>query len=50
MDRYLEGTTREVNGERIRRAAGMWKDREDLPDFDAMRLEWERHPLDAVEP
>ncbi len=25
----------------LHEAAGMWKDREDLPDFRAMRTEWE---------
>ena len=23
-------------------AAGLWKDREDLPDFDALRKQWDR--------
>lgn len=23
-------------------AAGLWKDRDDLPDFDAMRTQWDR--------
>ena len=26
----------------IDRAAGMWKDREDLPDFQKLRAEWDR--------
>jgi metal-responsive CopG/Arc/MetJ family transcriptional regulator len=26
----------------LERAAGMWKDRDDLPDFEAMRAEWDR--------
>jgi len=26
----------------LRRAAGMWKDRDDLPDFTAVRAEWDR--------
>lgn len=26
----------------IDRAAGMWKDREDLPDFRKLRAEWDR--------
>ena len=25
-----------------RRAAGIWKDRDDLPDFTAVRAEWDR--------
>lgn len=28
--------------ERFARAAGMWKDRDDLPDFGAMRREFDR--------
>lgn len=27
----------------LREAAGIWKDREDLPDFKAMRAEWDRN-------
>ncbi len=27
----------------LRVAAGIWKDRTDLPDFKAMRAEWDRH-------
>lgn len=26
----------------LERVAGMWKDRDDLPDFEAMRAEWDR--------
>jgi predicted AlkP superfamily phosphohydrolase/phosphomutase len=26
----------------LRKAAGIWKDRTDLPDFHAMRAEWDR--------
>ncbi len=26
----------------LRQARGIWKDREDLPDFEAMRQEWDR--------
>lgn len=26
----------------LREAAGIWKDRKDLPDFDAIRTEWDR--------
>lgn len=28
--------------ERLERAAGIWKDRDDLPDFEAMRREFDR--------
>ncbi|ABW68146.1 ribbon-helix-helix protein, CopG family [Desulfosudis oleivorans] len=27
----------------LRQAAGIWKDRTDLPDFDALREEWNRN-------
>lgn len=27
----------------LRKAAGIWKDRTDLPDFDAIRGEWDRN-------
>jgi len=27
----------------LREAAGMWKDRKDLPDFKAIRSEWDRN-------
>jgi len=26
----------------LQRAAGMWKDRDDLPDFAAVRADWDR--------
>jgi hypothetical protein len=26
----------------LKAAAGLWKDRDDLPDFDAIRSEWDR--------
>ncbi|MEW6078009.1 MAG: ribbon-helix-helix domain-containing protein [Thermodesulfobacteriota bacterium] len=27
----------------LREAAGIWKDRKDLPDFKTIRKEWDRH-------
>jgi len=27
----------------LREVAGIWKDRKDLPDFEAMRAEWDRN-------
>jgi Arc/MetJ-type ribon-helix-helix transcriptional regulator len=27
----------------LQKAAGIWKDRTDLPDFDKIRTEWDRH-------
>lgn len=43
VDRLIaqEGRThREVL---LRKTAGIWKDREDLPDFRALRNEWDRN-------
>lgn len=28
--------------EKLRRARGIWKDRDDLPDFEKLRAEWDR--------
>ena len=43
IDRLIE----EVSGGRretiLREAAGIWKDRKDLPDFRAVRAEWDRN-------
>ena len=43
IDRFIdqEGHSRRVSV--LREAAGIWKDRTDLPDFRAMRAEWERN-------
>jgi Arc/MetJ-type ribon-helix-helix transcriptional regulator len=42
IDRLIE----EVSGGRretvLREAAGIWKDRKDLPDFRAVRADWDR--------
>lgn len=35
-------TVRKRRLEALRPAAGMWKDRTDLPDFEKMRKEWDR--------
>jgi predicted DNA-binding protein len=43
IDRLID----EVSGDRkksvLREAAGIWKDRKDLPDFRATRVEWDRN-------
>jgi len=42
VDRLIDqegGSRREAV---LREAAGIWKDREDLPDFKATRAEWDR--------
>ena len=44
----LVGEVGEAEGERqkrlsrLRRARGIWKDRNDLPDFEKLRAEWDR--------
>jgi hypothetical protein len=46
VDRYLEEIDAESPGAdwkaAMLQAAGMWKDRDDLPDFDAMRRSMDR--------
>ena len=37
LDRYGEGNRLEL----LRSARGMWKDRDDLPDFEALRREFD---------
>jgi Arc/MetJ-type ribon-helix-helix transcriptional regulator len=43
VDRLIDEEGRNRREAVLREAAGMWKDREDLPDFTAMRAEWDRH-------
>lgn len=45
LDRYGEGNRQEL----LRGARGMWKDRDDLPDFEALRREFDRGGEDTVE-
>ena len=33
--------------EKMRRARGIWKDRDDLPDFEKLRAEWDRFDFDS---
>lgn len=42
VDEYLVKHSEERRKEILNRAAGMWKDREDLPDFEEIRKEWDR--------
>ena len=42
VDRLIDEEGRNRRETVLREAAGMWKDREDLPDFRAMRAEWDR--------
>ena len=43
VDRFIDqaGSRRRENV--LREAAGIWKDRTDLPDFKATRADWERN-------
>lgn len=40
IDRLIEEESEGRRESILRQAAGMWKDRKDLPDFRAIRAEW----------
>ena len=42
VDRLIEQSAGRRREGVLERAAGMWKDRDDLPDFRALRVEWDR--------
>ncbi len=42
VDRLIEEKSRGRREAVLREAAGIWKDRNDLPDFRALRDEWDR--------
>jgi Arc/MetJ-type ribon-helix-helix transcriptional regulator len=42
IDRLLERTGKSRSAAILDRAAGLWKDRTDLPDFHATRAQWDR--------
>jgi hypothetical protein len=42
IDRLIDQTGRGRREFVLRKAAGIWKDRTDLPDFNAIRSEWDR--------
>jgi len=42
IDLYLAREIRVRRADVLRGAAGMWKDRDDLPDFGKIRSEWDR--------
>jgi hypothetical protein len=42
VDRLIERASAHRRGEVLRKAAGMWKHRVDLPDFRAIRAAWDR--------
>ena len=43
VDRLIDEKGRGRRETILREAAGIWKDRNDLPDFRAMRAEWDRN-------
>ncbi len=43
VDRLIEQVSSSRREAVLREAAGIWKDRKDLPDFQAMRAEWDRN-------
>jgi len=45
VDRFIEQSSLKRRDRVLDRAAGMWADRTDLPDFRALRTEWDRFPL-----
>ncbi len=42
VDRMLDGVSERRRASALSRAAGMWRDRGDLPDFNAVRQSWDR--------
>jgi len=42
IDRFIEQTGKNHRELVLRQAAGIWKDRTDLPDFKSIRAEWDR--------
>jgi hypothetical protein len=43
VDRLIDLSSRSRREAVLREAAGIWKDRTDLPDFKATRSEWDRN-------
>jgi len=42
IDRLIDQTGQNQKKATLREAAGIWKNRDDLPDFRAIRSEWDR--------
>ena len=42
IDRFIQQSRRSRREVVLREAAGIWKNRKDLPDFKTMRSEWDR--------
>ena len=43
VDRLIDQAGRSRREAVLQKAAGIWKDRTDLPDFEATRAGWNRH-------
>ena len=43
VDRFIDQIGHSRREAVLRAAAGVWKDRKDLPDFKATRAEWDRN-------
>ena len=42
VDRYIEQWSRAGRERVLRETAGIWRDRSDLPDHEAIRVSWDR--------
>ena len=42
VDHFIALTSKAHRDEVLEQAAGLWRDRDDLPDFAAIRREWDR--------
>ena len=42
VDRFIEQWNRHGRERALREAAGIWSDRSDVPDYEAIRAAWER--------
>lgn len=43
IDRFIDQVSSSRRELVLREAAGIWKDRTDLPDFNTIRVEWDRN-------
>lgn len=42
IDRFIKVTGRHRRKEILRKTAGLWRNRSDLPDFEMVRADWDR--------
>ncbi len=47
VDRFIDRETSSSQLDLLRSARGLWKDRQDLPDADVLRREWDRPDVGA---